>query len=1010
LGTDRWNLVEELFHEVADLPPGEQATFLDRVCSGDDELRQEVESLLALDRPEDEFIRGVVEQAVEQLPPNQDEDSELIGQRIGRYLIIRLIGKGGMGAVYEAVREDDFHMQVAVKLLKRGTDTVTALSRFRSERQILAELQHPNIARLLDGGATERGLPYFVMEYVDGTPLLEYAAPLSVHHRLELFRAVCAAVHYAHQHRVVHRDIKPGNILLTRDGVPKLLDFGIAKLLDAEERSTTAPPTLAGVRLMTPDYASPEQVRGELVTAATDIYSLGAVLYELLTGQCALHLQTRSPSEIEKEICTREPKKPSALNKELDPDLDNIVLMAMRKDPARRYPSAEDLANDLDRFLNDLPVKARKDSVLYRTRKFLKRKRQVIAAATLPGILVLAYWALRPVPPKPKLHGSIVIADFVNKTGDPVFDDTLKQGLSVQLKQSPFLGLVSEGEVNETLKLIGRPAGDRLTSEIAREVCQRTGSEAMLAGSIAGLGSQYVIGLKAVNCNSGDVLAEAQEQASGKEAVLKALGNAAVSLRSKLGESLSSVQKYATPLAKATTPSLEALKAYSLAQKTWSAKGNTAALPFFKRAVEFDPNFAMAYISMAVVYGNLGQDGRATEKARKAYELRERVSERERFSIESIYYQLVTGEEDKAAQIYELWQQTYPRDFVPYVNLGGIYDILGNREKALEEYREAMRLEPKSLDSYLNLGGAYANLNQLDEAQAVYKQAEEHKLESEDLLASRYTLAFLKGDTAQMTQFASAAMGKPGTEDALLALQADTEAWYGRLSNARSLTRRAMYAAEHNDAKETAALHRAEAALREVESGNREQARTEADAAVKRILNREVKGMAALALARAGDTAGAEKLAAELDQRFPLGTVVQRYWLPTIRAAVALQRKDANRAIELLKVASEIELGYQGNLLPVYLRGEAYLMLHDGNAAAGEFQKFIEHYGLVSNFPWGALARLGLARAYALNAATDPAIRDKARTAYQEFLSLWKDADSDTPILKQAQAEYAKLQ
>ena len=519
-----------------------------------------------------------------------------------------------------------------------------------------------------------------------------------------------------------------------------------------------------------------------------------------------------------------------------------------------------------------------------------------------------------------------------------------------------------------------------------------------------------MIGLKAVNCNSGDVLAVAQEQAGGKEAVLKALDNAAASLRTKLGESLSSVQKYNTPLAKATTPSLEALKAYSVAQKTWSAKGDTAALPFFERAVEFDPNFAMAYLSMAAAYANLGQAGRAMENARKAYELREKVSERERFSIESIYYLLVTGEGDKAAQIYELWQQIYPSDDVPYGNLGGIYATLGNQEKALKEYLEEMSRQPNSEVSYLNLGGAYSNLNRLDEAQAVYKQAEEHKLESENLLASRYTLAFLKGDTAQMAHLASAAMGKPGTEDVLLASQADTEAWYGRLSNARSLTRRAMYAAEQSDAKETASWYRAESALREVESGNREQARTEARAAVKLILNREVQGMAALALARAGDTAQAEKLAAELDQRFPLGTVVQRYWLPTIRAAVALQRKDANRAIELLQVASEIELGDQGNLLPVYLRGEAYLMLHDGKAAAAEFQKFVDHYGLVGNFPWAALARLGLARAYALDAAKDPAARYKARTAYQNFLTIWKDADPDVPILKEAKAEYAKLE
>src|SRR5271157_1930634 len=605
---------------------------------------------------------------------------------------------------------------------------------------------------------------------------------------------------------------------------------------------------------------------------------------------------------------------------------------------------------------------------------------------------------------------TLVLSDFDNKTGDAVFDDTLKQGLSVQLEQSPFLDMVSDRKVSETLKLMGHSVDDRLTANVTREVCQRTGSKAMLTGSIAALGSQYVIGLKAVNCNTGDVLAEAQEQAAGKEAVLKALGDAAVSLRSQLGESLSSVQKYATPVVEATTPSLEALKAYSLGRKTGFANGETAALPFYKRAVELDRNFARAYVGMSVAYGNLNEVGRASENARKAYELREKVSEWERFLIEAIYYQNATGELEKAAQVYELWQQTYPRDFVPYLNSSFIYASLGKWEKALEESRQAMHLEPNSEVNYLNLGAEYANLNRLDEAQAVYKQAEEHKLEGESLLASRYQLAFLKGDAAQMAQLASAAMGKPGTEDVLLASQADTEAWYGKLNNARDLTRRATDAAEHNDAKETAAWYQAEAALREVESGNREQARAEADAAVKLAPNRDVRAMAALALALAGDMAGAEKLAAALDKTFPLGTLVQRYWLPTIHAAVALQRKDPNRAIELLKVASAIELGGQGTLLPVYSRGEAYLMRRDGNAARAEFQKFLDHYGLVANFPWGALARLGLARAYALEAAKDPAARDKSRTAYQNFLTLWKDADPEIPVYKQAKAEYAKLQ
>jgi len=468
------------------------------------------------------------------------------------------------------------------------------------------------------------------------------------------------------------------------------------------------------------------------------------------------------------------------------------------------------------------------------------------------------------------------------------------------------------------------------------------------------------------------------------------------------------VQKYDTPLEEATTPSLEALKAFSLGAKAGSEKGGTAALPFFKRAVELDPNFATAYSGLAGAYTSLNEIGLAAEYLRKAYVLREKVSERERLGIEGFYYLVATGELEKAAQTYELWKQTYPRDYGPYASLGSISASLGNYEKALEEWQVALRLEPNDGGTYMDVGFAYMTLNRLDEAEAVFKQAEERKLESEFLLQTRYQLAFVKGDATQMAQLASAAVGKPGTEDLLLVSQADTEGWYGKLKNAYELTRRAMDSALHNDAKESAASYQVLAALREVESGNREQARADANAAVKLALNRDVRAMAALALARAGDVVGAEKLAAELDKTFSLSTVVQRYWLPTIRAAVALERRDPNQAIELLKVASTVELGVPWGLpifiCPVYLRGETYLMLHDGNRAAAEFQKFMDHRGLVVNFPWGALARLGLARAYALQGDTV-----KAKAAYQDFLTLWKDADRDIPILIAAKTEYAKL-
>ena len=647
------------------------------------------------------------------------------------------------------------------------------------------------------------------------------------------------------------------------------------------------------------------------------------------------------------------------------------------------------------------------------TRGKLRRYLGWLAVPVLAVIAIAFYWHSQQANALME-KDTVVLGDVANSTGDPVFDGTLKQALRIELEQSPYLNLVSDQKMNSTLKLTGRSPGDRLTTEVTRDICQRVGSKAMFTGSIAQLGSQYVLGVQAVNCNTGDVLAEAMEQAKSKEEVLKALDRASLSVRRKLGESLRTVQSFATPVEEATTPSLEALKAYSLGREIAAAKGDTAALPYYKQAVELDPSFAMAYRYMASAYTNLNEVGRAAENARKAFELRGKVSERERLFIEGHYYLSVTGELEKSAHTWELRQQAYPRDPVPYTNLAYVYSNFGDYEKGLVEAREAFLLEPNKSGSYSNLGQVYLNLNRLDDAEAVYKQAEERKLEGEWILANRYQLAFLKGDSSQMANLLSTAMGKPGVEDILLASQADTEGWYGKLHSADQLTRRAMDSALRNDAKETAASYQVEAALREAESGNRSQAQAQATAAVQLAPNRDVRAMAALALARAGDAAGAEKLAAELNSEFPLQHASSKILAADHRSSDRADRNDPNRAVELLKVASPIELGTPTQavvfLCPIYLRGEAYLMLHQGSAARAEFQKFIDHPGIVVNFPWGALARLGEARAYALEAQTDPAVRDKARAAYQEFFALWKDADPDVPVLQQAKAEYARLQ
>ena len=603
---------------------------------------------------------------------------------------------------------------------------------------------------------------------------------------------------------------------------------------------------------------------------------------------------------------------------------------------------------------------------------------------------------------------TIVLADFDNSTGDPVFDATLRRGMAVQLEQSPFLSLIPDDRIQVVLREMSQPADARLTPAIAREICERTSSAAVLDGSIAPLGSQYVLGLRARDCQSGKVLAEEQVQAARKEDVLHALDQIAGKFRTQVGESLASVERYDTPLVEATTSSLEALKAFSLGVNKVSAGANTESLPFFSRAVELDPNFAAAYTVMSNVYYIQREPGLSAENIRKAYELRDRVSERERLTIEGSYYWRGTGELEKAVSSFDLYQQTYPRASA-HNPLGNLYVRLGKHEKAEQEYREALRLNPNAPANYQNLGAVLVSLNKFDEAEAVYKLSDERRLSYEGRPKSLYLLAFLKGDQARMARLATSVAGKRSAEDAMLGAQADTEAWYGRMKAARVFTQRSMEAALNNDAKETAAGHQAVAALFEAESGEWERARVDANAAIKLAPNRDVRLTAALALAQADDPVSAEKLAAELEKDFPVDTLVQRYWLPAIRGAIALQRKDPNRAIDLLEPARVLDLVGGTNLLnaslfPVYVRGEAYLMLHDGNRAAVEFQKYIEYRGLVRNAPIAMLARLGLARAYAMQGDTA-----KARAAYQEFLTAWKDADADVPVLQQAKAEYAKL-
>jgi eukaryotic-like serine/threonine-protein kinase len=568
--------------------------------------------------------------------------------------------------------------------------------------------------------------------------------------------------------------------------------------------------------------------------------------------------------------------------------------------------------------------------------------------------------------------------------------------------------------VSETLGMMGRPANQHITRDVAREICQRTASKALLTGSIASLGSHYALALQAVNCHSGDALASAQSEADSREHVLHSLGEAGNQLRQKLGESLASVGKFDKPLEEATTSSLEALQAFTQGTRVRSEKGDPDSLSYFKRAVELDPNFARAYATLGTVYSNLGQPSPAIENMKKAYELRERVSEREKFYISAHYFDTATGEVAKAIPFYEQWIQSYPRNDVPHVNLGTIYSALGQNEKAANEFREALRLVPDNVANYGNLASSYVNLDRMDEARAVVDQAAARNLDDPNLRFNLYLMAFLKGDAAGMQQQFNWGMGKPVVEEFMLSVQSDTEAYFGRLNRAREFSRRAVESAKHNDAAEPAALLQAQAAMHEVELGNPAQARQAANAALTLAPGRDVEILAALALARAGDVARAQTIVAKLSSDFPLSTVVQGYWLPTIRAAIELNRANATKAIEALQGVAPYDLGNPPpgfwTMYPIRLRGQALWQAHQGSAAVAQFQKILDHRGLVQNSVTLSVAHLGLARAYALDAAKDPAARDKARAAYQDFFALWKDADPDLSLLKEARSEYAKLQ